>query len=583
MTNIQILKRLYHDYTKKHLKKIIIALSLSIAVAGSTSSIAYLLDPAIKQIFINKDQTLIIVIPILIVIAFAVKGLSLYIAKVIMIGVSEEVRKDVQVNMLNNLIDADTKLIDNKHSGKFISNLTNDVAHLTNLISTAILNMFKDTLTLIGLLSVMFYQNWELSLIAIVMIPLAYLAARSLGKRITKVSFEQMEWAGVLSSYLIEVFKNHKLIKIFQKEMYEKNRASIFLNNVKEKTKKMAIVFVRASPIMETMTGIVIAILIYYAGRLIMKDQIDISNFFSFLAAMMLAYQPVRSLATLNIVINNGLVSAKRILPIIDEKSKLKKNIDDKNLNLNEGNIEFKNIEFSYDNISDEITKKTTLKDVNLKMQGGKMTALVGYSGSGKSTILNLIPRIYDAGSGDITIDNQSIYKTKIVSLRQNISFVSQDTNLFDDTIKNNIAYADMDATDDEIYNAAKLSFASEFIEKLKDKYDTKIGENGIRLSGGEKQRLSIARAILKKSKIILLDEATSSLDAETEDKIQKAINYLTKNRTTIVIAHRLSTILNSDKIYVIDSGHVVAEGNHEDLMTKSSIYKNFYNKQIKT
>ena len=583
MTNIQILKRLYHDYTKKHLKKIIIALLLSVAVAGSTSSIAYLLDPAIKQIFMNKDQTLIIVIPILIVVAFAVKGLSLYIAKVIMIGVSEEVRKDVQVNMLNNLIDADTKLIDNKHSGKFISNLTNDVAHLTNLISTAILNVFKDTLTLIGLLSVMFYQNWELSLIAIIMIPLAYLAARSLGKRITKVSFQQMEWAGVLSSYLIEVFKNHKLIKIFQKEMYEKNRASVFLNNVKEKTKKMAIVFVRASPIMETMTGIVIAILIYYAGRLIMKDQIDISNFFSFLAAMMLAYQPVRSLATLNIVINNGLVSAKRILPIIDEKSKLKKNIDDKNLDLNEGNIKFKNIEFSYDNISDDITKKTTLKNINLEMQGGKMTALVGYSGSGKSTILNLIPRIYDAENGDITIDNQSIYKTKLVSLRENISFVSQDTNLFDDTIKNNIAYADMDATDDEIYNAAKLSFASEFIEKLKDKYDTKIGENGIRLSGGEKQRLSIARAILKKSKIILLDEATSSLDAETEDKIQKAINYLTKNRTTIVIAHRLSTILNSDKIYVIDSGHVVAEGNHEDLMTKSSIYKNFYNKQIKT
>jgi len=583
MTNIQILKRLYHDYTKRHLKKIIIALLLSVAVAGSTSSIAYLLDPAIKQIFMNKDQTLIIIIPILIVVAFAVKGLSLYIAKVIMIGVSEEVRKDVQVNMLNNLIDADTKLIDNKHSGKFISNLTNDVAHLTNLISTAILNVFKDSLTLIGLLSVMFYQNWELSLIAIIMIPLAYLAARSLGKRITKVSFEQMEWAGVLSSYLIEVFKNHKLIKIFQKEMYEKNRASVFLNNVKEKTKKMAIVFVRASPIMETMTGIVIAILIYYAGRLIVKDQIDISNFFSFLAAMMLAYQPVRSLATLNIVINNGLVSAKRILPIIDEKSKLKKNIDDKNLDLDKGNIKFKNIEFSYDNISDEITKKTTLKNINLEMQGGKMTALVGYSGSGKSTILNLIPRIYDAENGDITIDNQSIYKTKLVSLRENISFVSQDTNLFDDTIKNNIAYADMDATDDEIYNAAKLSFASEFIEKLKDKYDTKIGENGIRLSGGEKQRLSIARAILKKSKIILLDEATSSLDAETEDKIQKAINYLTKNRTTIVIAHRLSTILNSDKIYVIDSGHVVAEGNHEDLMTKSSIYKNFYNKQIKT
>ena len=581
MTNIDILKRLYKDYTKRHLKKILLALLLSVAVAGSTSAIAYLLDPAIKQIFIKKDQTLIIIIPILIVTAFSVKGLSLYIAKVIMIGVSEEVRKDVQVNMLDNLIDADTKLIDSKHSGKFISNLTNDVGLLTNLISTVILNMFKDTLTLIGLLSVMFFQNWKLSLIAIIMIPLATLAARSLGKRISKVSYQQMEWAGVLSSYLIDMFKNHKLIKIFQKEMYEKNRAKQFLENVKEKSRKMSIVFVRASPIMETMTGIVIAILIYYAGKLIMSDEIDISNFFSFLAAMMLAYQPVRSLATLNIAISQGIASSRRVLPIIDEKSNLKTNKDDKELSLKQGNIEFKNIKFSYD-ASDSLDKKITLNNINLKMLGGKMTSLVGHSGSGKSTIMNLIPRIYDADQGEIIIDNQSIYQTKIRSLRNNISLVSQDTNLFDDTIKNNIAYADMDATDEEIYRAAELSYASEFIEKLKDKYETKIGENGIRLSGGEKQRLSIARAILKKSRIILLDEATSSLDAETEDKIQKAILYLTKDKTTIVIAHRLSTILNSDKIYVVDSGKVIANGNHEELIKSSSIYKNFYDKQIK-
>ncbi len=581
MTDIDILKRLYKDYTRKHLKKILLALLLSVAVAGSTSSIAYLLDPAIKQIFIKKDQTLILIIPVLIVIAFATKGLSLYIAKVIMIGVSEEVRKDVQVNMLDKLIDADTRLIDNKHSGKFISNLTNDVGLLTNLISTVILNIFKDSLTLIGLLSVMFYQNWKLSLIAIIMIPLAAIAAKSLGKRISKVSYQQMEWAGVLSSYLIDMFKNHKLIKIFQKEIYEKNRAKIFLENVKEKSRKMSIVFVRASPIMETMTGIVIAILIFYAGKLIINNEIDISNFFSFLAAMMLAYQPVRSLATLNIAISQGIASSRRVLPIIDEKSNLKTNKDDKDLDLTEGNIEFKNIKFSYDS-SENVDKKITLNDINLKMLGGKMTSLVGHSGSGKSTIMNLIPRIYDADEGEIMIDNRSIYKTKIRSLRNNISFVSQDTNLFDDTIKNNIAYADMDATDEEIYRAAELSFASEFIEKLKDKYETKIGENGIRLSGGEKQRLSIARAILKKSRIILLDEATSSLDAETEDKIQKAIHYLTKDKTTIVIAHRLSTILNSDNIYVVDSGKIVAEGNHEELMGSSSIYKNFYDKQIK-
>ena len=584
MTNVQILKRLYKDYTQRHLKKIILALILSIAVAGSTSSIAYLLDPAIKEIFVNKDQTMLLIIPILIVIAFVTKGVTLYLAKTTMIGVSEEVRKDVQVQILNNLIDADTKHIDSKHTGTFMSNVTNDVAHLTNLISVAILNTFKDTLTLIGLLAVMFYQNLELSLISIIMIPLASFAARSLGKRISKVSFEQMEWAAVLNSYLIDMFKNHKLIKIFQKEAYEKNRAEVFLEKVKEKGKKMAIVFVRASPIMEIMTGIMIAILIYYSGRLVMNNEIEMSNFFSFLAAMMLAYQPVRSLATLNIVINQGLTSAKRILPVIDEKSKLKRSKDDRELNLKNGDIEFKNIEFSYDHDNEiaKTKKKITLKNINLKMIGGKMTSLVGHSGSGKSTILNLIPRIYDADLGEITIDNQSIYKTKIKSLRNNISFVSQDTNLFDDTIKNNIAYADMDATDEEIYNAAKLSYASEFIDKLEKKYETKIGENGIRLSGGEKQRLSIARAILKKSKIILLDEATSSLDAETEDKIQKAISFLSKDRTTIVIAHRLSTILNSNKIYVIDSGNVVAEGNHHELINSSSIYKNFYNKQIK-
>tara|TARA_B100001939_G_scaffold169898_1_gene146556 strand:+ start:315 stop:2063 length:1749 start_codon:yes stop_codon:yes gene_type:complete len=581
MTNIEILKRLYADYTKKHIKKILLALLLSSATAASTSAIAYLLDPAIKEIFIKRDQTLIMIIPIFIVIAFAIKGLSLYIAKVIMIGVSEEVRKDVQVNMLDNLIDADTKLIDNKHSGKFISNLTNDVSLLTNLISVVILNIFKDSLTLIGLLSVMFYQNWKLSLVAIIMIPLASLAARSLGKRITKVSYQQMEWAGALSSYLIDMFKNHKLIKIFQKEEYEKNRADVFLENLKEKGRKMSIVFVRASPIMEAMTGIVIAILIFFAGKLIMNDEIDISNFFSFLAAMMLAYQPVRSLATLNIAINQGIASSRRVLPIIDEKSNLKTNVDDKELGLKEGNIEFKDVKFSYDT-SDDKNRKITLKNINLKMLGGKMTSLVGHSGSGKSTILNLIPRIYDADQGDIIIDNQSIYKTKIKSLRDNISFVSQDTNLFDDTIKNNIAYADMDASDEEIYRAAELSYASEFVEKLKDKFETKIGENGIRLSGGEKQRLSIARAILKKSRIILLDEATSSLDAETEDKIQKAIHYLTKDKTTVVIAHRLSTILNSDNIYVIDSGKVVANGNHKELISSSSIYKNFYDKQIK-
>ena len=578
MNKIDIIKRLFFDYTKKHINKIILSVFFALLVAGSTSAIAYLLDPAIKKIFIEKDQTLIIIIPIFIIAAFAIKGFSLYAAKVLMIGVSEEVRKDLQCDMLNNLVEADTKLIDGKHTGKFISNITNDVSHITNLISTAVLNIFKDSLTLIGLLIVMFFQNWKLSLVAIIMIPLATFAARTLGKRIGKVATEQMLRAGILNTYLIELFKNHKLIKIFQQEKYENTRAEKFINDVKEKTIKIATVYVRSSPIMETLTGIMIAVLIFYSGKLVLKNEIDINNFFSFLAAMMLAYQPVRSLATLNITISQGLSAAKRILPVIDEKSELVQNKDGSEIKVDTGNIEFKNVSFKYEK-EKEIR---TLNSVSIKMLGGKMTSIVGHSGAGKSTILNLIPRFYDAISGDIQIDNQSIYKCTIQSLRKNISLVSQDTTLFDDTIRNNIAYANLNASQKEIEEAAKYSFASEFIEKLPNRYETIIGENGTRLSGGEKQRLSIARAMLKKSQIILLDEATSSLDAETENKIQDAINFLTKDRTTIVIAHRLSTILNSDKIYVIDSGRVVGEGNHEQLLANSKVYKNFYEKQIK-
>ena len=577
MGDIDILKRLYYSYTKKYLKNILLSVFFTILLAASTSSVAYLLDPAIKQLFIEQKQNLILIIPGLIVIAFGVKGGSLYIAKVIMIRVAEEVRKDIQIDVFSSLIKADTKLVDNKHSGKFITNITNDVNMITSLVSTAILNLFKDSFTLAGLLAVMFYQNWKLSLIAIIMIPLASIAARTLGKRIGKVTTQQMQKAGILNSYLIEIFKNHKMMKIFQKEDYEKYRANEYIHDLKETSKKINEVFVRASPVMEFLTGIMIAFLIFISAKLITNNELEVSNFFSFLAAMMLSYQPVRSLATLNISIQQGLSGARRILPIIDDIPEIREKEGSKELIIGEGQIIFKKVKFEY--YKDQ---KGILKNIDLEIPGKKMTALVGHSGAGKSTVLNLIPRFYNANDGDIKIDNQSIYNSTIFSLRKNISLVSQDTTLFDDTIRNNISYANPKATKEEIEEAAKYSYANEFIDKLPAKYDTLIGENGVRLSGGEKQRLSIARAILKKSPIILLDEATSSLDAETENKIQNAISFLTKGRTTIVIAHRLSTILNSDKIYVIDKGTVVGEGKHNDLLHKSVIYKNFYEKQIK-
>ena len=577
MTNIQILKRLYKDYTKKYLRNILISVFFTLLLAGSTSSIAYLLDPAINELFIKQSSTLIYIIPMCIVIAFTVKGASLYLAKIIMINVSEEVRRDIQTDMFSSLINADTQLVDQEHSGKFITNLSNDVNMIISLVSTAILNLFKDSLTLIGLLTVMFYQNWKLSLIAVIMIPLASYAAKSLGKRIGKVSTQQMQKAATLTSYLIEIFKNHRILKIFQRENYEKKRADEFIYNLKELNKKINVVYVRASPIMEGLTGIMIAILIFISAKLVVSDELEVSNFFSFLAAMMLAYQPVRSLATLNITIHQGLAGAKRVLPIIDKIHEIKEIDNAKELDVTKGEINFKDVQFSY-----QKNKNQILDSVNLNIPGGQMTALVGHSGAGKSTILNLIPRFYDINFGKIKIDGQSIYESTIYSLRKNISLVGQDTTLFDDTIKNNILYANSSATEEEILEAAKNSFASEFIEKLPEKYDTIIGENGVRLSGGEKQRLTIARAILKKTPIILLDEATSSLDAETESKIQKAIQFLTKGRTTIVIAHRLSTILNADKIYVIDKGKVADEGKHNELLTTSDIYRNFYEKQIK-
>ncbi len=576
MLRSEIIKRLYKDYTKKFLNKIIISVLFSLLVAISTSAIAWLLDPAIKKLFIEKDKTLIFIIPLLIIIAFTTKGFSLYLAKSTMISVGEEIKKKLQINMVKSLIKTDTQIIDKKHSGKFISNLTYDVNQITSLLSNAILTLFKDTLTLLGLLGVMFVQNWKLALASIIMIPLAGISSKILGKRVRKVTTEAQERSGYLTTYLVELFKNHKLIKIFQKENYENERAEHHLNELKNKNKKIAIVFVRMSPVMETLTGIMIAILIFYSAVLMSKNELDINNFFSFLAAMMLAYQPVRALSTLNMVYNQGLSAASRILPIIDQKNTIQDLSTSKPLKISKGEIKFEKLNFSYD-----VNEGKTLKSINLDFLGGKMTSLVGHSGSGKSTILNLIPRFYDAQSGNIIIDDQSIYETNLSSLRENISLVTQETTLFDDTIMNNIKYAKDNASDEEVYEAAKLSHCEEFINKLPNKYQTLIGENGVRLSGGEKQRISIARAMMKKSPIVLLDEATSSLDSETEFKIQNALKILTKNKTTIVIAHRLSTILNSNNIYVIDNGEVVDSGKHDLLLLKSDLYKNFYEKQI--
>ena len=572
-----ILKRLYREYVSKHLKKIFIALILSILVASSTSSIAWLLDPAVKKIFVEKDKTLAWLIPLAIIFAFSTKGLTLYLARIIIIRVSQEICGEIQKKVSENILFSDIKTLDSRHSGKYISNIMFDSHQVQQLVGVGVLNLMKDSFSVVALVSLMFYQNWKLALFAVLMIPLAGGFAKSLGKRVGKVVTQAGEISGKLATHLSEIFKGSKMIRIYQKEEVENKKTNQVIDDLIEKNIKYNSVLIRATPIMEALTGFMIAGFIFFSGKLIAIGELEVNNFFSFLAAMMLAYQPIRSLATINMVAYQGGAAFKRISKIIDKKIDIKNEPELPNLIIKNCDIRYQNINFKYDTTNDK-----AIRNLSLDIKGGAMTALVGHSGAGKSTIINLLPRFYDPQDGGISIDEQNITKINLNSLRKNISLVSQDVILFDDTIRNNISYANIMASDLEIKEACKSAAALEFIEKLPNKLDTIVGENGLRLSGGQKQRVSIARAILKKSPIILLDEATSSLDAESEEIVQKAINNLTKNKTTIVIAHRLSTIHNADMIFVLKNGEIIDSGNHEFLINSCQEYKSLYQKQLK-
>ena len=572
----KILLRLFNSYIKKHFNKLMLSLLLSLLVAGSTGAIAWLLDPAIKKIFIDQDQTMILLIPIAIALSFSIKGGSLYAARSILINISNDVVRTMQTQLASCILKSDITTLESKHSGKYIAHFFYDVAQISALVGSGVLNLMKDSLTLIVLVGLMFYQNWNLALFALIMMPLAAIVAKSLGKRINKAVAESTKIEGSLTSYLSEVIKGTRMIKIYQQENFEFDRSS---KKIEERTNiqiKIGKILIRATPIMEVLTGIMIGAFIYYSGFMVMSGQMEINNFFSFLTAMMLAYQPIRSLATINMLFNQGAVGANRVFDVIDAKPSIAENNSAPDLNIKKCNIKFENINFSYPN-----TEEQAIKNINISIEGGSTVALVGHSGAGKSTIINLLPRFYDPKKGKVYIDEQNISSVTLSSLRKNISMVSQDIILFDDTVHANIAYANMNASEDQIKKACDFAAATEFIEKLPKKFQTIIGENGIRLSGGQKQRISIARAVLKNSPIILLDEATSSLDAESEEKVQNAVMNLTKNKTTLVIAHRLSTIIRADKIIVMNQGQVTDAGTHNELLKNSMIYKNLYSKQL--
>ena len=572
----KILLRLYHSYIKKYFRKLIISLLLSIGVAGCTASIAWLLDPAIEKMFIEQDKSVMLLIPIAIVFAFAGKGLSLYLARVVLIKVGNNIVTTMQKQLASTILKSDIHTLESKHSGQYISHIMFDVGQVNTLVSNGVLNLMKDSLTLIVLISLMFYQNWKLAFFALLMMPLAAFVAKSLGKRIGKATKESIILNASLISYLSEMLKGSRMIKIFQQEKFESDRSSKILTDNMHIRNKVGFIMIRATPIMELLTGFMIAGFIYYSGFMIISGEMGINNFFSFLTAMMLAYQPIRSLATINMMFYQGATGAERVFKVLDTEPDIKEIENHPNLKINTGNIEFKNVSFTYPK-----TDAEAVKNINISIKGGTTAALVGHSGAGKSTIVNLIPRFYDPKEGSIQIDGQIINEVSLASLRKKISMVSQDIILFDDTVRANIAYAKLNASEEEIKKACDFAAASDFIKDLPKSYETLIGENGIRLSGGQKQRISIARAVLKNSPIILLDEATSSLDSASEEKVQNAIINLTKNKTTLVIAHRLSTIIRADKIFVLNQGKIADFGTHNELLKNSMIYKNLYSKQL--
>ena len=575
MTRSELINRIFKTQVKKYIPELSITFVFIILTSLTTAATAWLLDPAIKEIFENKNREMLYLIPLAIVFTFIIKAFSIYGTRIITIKVGIKIIKNIQTLMAQKFLLSDISHITKKHSGKYLSNFTNDITILFTILTGVVVTLFKETFTLIALLGLMFYHDWQLSLLAMIMIPVAAISSKNIGKKMGKKVHVSLEASDKFMKFLSEIIKGSWLIKIYQKEEDELKKISMIIDERFKAIRKVEQTRLGAGPIMEIISAVAIAIVVFFAGYRSIQGAITLGEFVSFLAALMLAYQPVRALAGINVGIQEGITAAKRIYEIIDQKNEIFNDENAPSLKLKNATLEFKNISFTYPDGTH------ALKNLSAKIEGGKKVGLVGISGSGKTTFLNLIPRFFNLKHGTILIDDQNINNINLNSLRKEISIVSQDVILFDDTIRSNILYGNVLASNDKIIQACKFAAAQEFIEKLPKKYETIIGENGIKLSGGQKQRLSIARAILKDSPIILLDEATSSLDSESEAVIQKAIENLTKNKTTIIIAHRLSTIMNCDKILVFDSGQIVDEGSHEFLVKNSSIYKNLYEKQI--
>ena len=570
-----LVKRIAKENVFSHWKILSISIVLMLVVAGTTSFHAWLIKPALDSVFVEKDYHALIYIPILVVVVTIIKGFATYFQLLTMNYFSLQVTSDLRIKLYRHFITSDISKLHSKSSGDMIASIINEIGSVVGLINISLNGFIKQFFTLIALIAVMFNQSLELSLIAFVGFPLAVYPIYKLGRKLRNLSFRNQEMSAKFNSQMSDTLQYSKLVKAYHCEEFEIKRMSLIIDSIAKVGRKISRMSLVSSPFVESLAGLGVAAVIWYGGHQVIEGKTTPGAFFSFFAAMMMAYRPLKSVSGMNSSVQMGLASATRLFTLLDEKPTIVDKPNAISLEKVRGEIEFENVCFSYDE------SKTTLNDISFKVKAGQSVALVGHSGGGKSTIMSMILRFYDPSRGEVKLDGHNISDLTLKSLRNSMSVVNQEVMLFDDTILENIRYGKIEATEEEIVRAAKLAEADEFIQELPNKYQSKIGQNGIRLSGGQRQRIAIARAILYNAPILLLDEATSSLDPISEKLIKDALNSLMKNRTSIIIAHRLSTVIHCDKIIVIANGRVVEEGSHKELLELNGTYANLYLKQF--